>query len=265
MVGVAFLSGSGVDVADESGYVGSRILLPSFCLPARANTSSSPSSPLLSLVFEPRFYFCSHPRNGESYTRVNWHTTKCRDTPGPCHAVHSSPRVITHPSAKLHPNPRGPLRSPLPLRVQLTLLLYKSAAHGAEFSSRYVQTRFPDSTPSAPRLESIPLRAVPSRATFLLVFFFFHCFGIGGRNAVEKIEIKNGGGASVFLKSSFKGEKGGGEVFRCTKTIPSSRIGLSRGESAGRGGKKLATCVYRKRWLVSIQLPINPSFFCSTS
>lgn len=43
----------------------------------------------------------------------------------------------------------------------------------------------------------------------------------------------------MFLKSSFKGEEGGGggEVFRCTKTIPSSRIGLSRGESTGRGGK----------------------------
>lgn len=244
MVGVAFLSGSGVDVADESGYVGSRILLPSFCLPARANTSSSPSSPLLSLAFEPRFYFCSHPRNGESYTRVNWHTTKCRDTPGPCHAVHSSPRVITHPSAKLHPNPRGPLRSPLPLRVQLTLLLYKSAAHGAEFSSRYVQTRFPDSTPSAPRLESIPLRAVPSRATFLLVFFFFHCFGIGGRNAVEKIEIKNGGGASVFLKSSFKGEKGGGGSISLYENDSIIQDRIIEGRKCGERGKKIGNvCV----------------------
>lgn len=172
MVGVAFLSGSGVDVADESGYVGSRILLPSFCLPARANTSSSPSSPLLSLAFEPRFYFCSHPR--ESYTRVNWHTTKCRDTPGipapPCHAVHSSPRVITHPSAKLHPNPRGPLRSPRTSVCSLRYYCINQPHTALNFLLVTPETRFPDSTPSAPRLESIPLRAEPSRATFLPSF-----------------------------------------------------------------------------------------------
>lgn len=107
---------------------------------------------------KPLLFLPPSSSHGESYTRVNWHTTKCRDTPR--HAVHSSHHHLSltlwpTPSAKLHPTRVDHYALP---RVPLTLLLYKSAAHGVEFSSRYVQTP-PDFHQTPPHLESILLRA----------------------------------------------------------------------------------------------------------
>lgn len=132
---------------------------------ARANTSPrapffhlSLSSFALASDLKPLLFLPPSSSHGESYTRVNWHTTKCRDTPR--HAVHSSHHHLSltlwpTPSAKLHPTRVDHYALP---RVPLTLLLYKSVAHGVEFSSRYVQTP-PDFHQTPPHVESIPFRA----------------------------------------------------------------------------------------------------------
>lgn len=151
---------------------------------------------------KPLLFLPPSSSHGESYTRVNWHTTKCRDTPR--HAVHSSHHHLSltlwpTPSAKLHPTRVDHYALP---RVPLTLLLYKSAAHGVEFSSRYVQT---PQISTRPRIDSPSSRA---RASFLppppRLSFFRRLLssGIGGRSILpSKIEIKRrGGGASNVLE-----------------------------------------------------------------
>lgn len=65
-----------------------------------------------------------------TYTRVNWHTTKCRDTPHPLPSS-AAPYILLTPNVMTF---AVTPRTITTRRVLLTLLLYKSAARGARDS-----------------------------------------------------------------------------------------------------------------------------------
>lgn len=134
--------------------------------------------------------------------------------------------------------------------MQLTLLLYKSAAHGAEFSSRYARnpiSRF-HTFRAAPRIDSSSSRAEPSNIpSFLPSFWPYFSFIVSGLEEgrpSEKIEIKNGGGATVFLKSNFRKRRGGGGSISLYENDSIVQDRIIEGRKCGkRGGGGKLVCI----------------------